>query len=438
MNDGKVLWKTFVFVCCILLGYPIDSHAQSCNGSLGDPIVNQTFGAGRLGALTAEQTTYKYVSTNCANDGEYTLASAVNPACFYGTWHRLTEDHTPGDKDGNMLVVNASHGAGEFYKQQVTGLCGGTTFEFSVWIVNLMSLRTPSVPCVLRQVDPNITMRIETTDGTLIKAIDTGTIERTGSAAWKRFAALFTLPSGTSSVVLRLVNNEIGGCGNDLALDDIQFRPCGPLLQASFGVGSAADTVLCSNSELVINSSLGSGYSNPSFQWQESKDGKAWTDIAGANTPVYTVNTTIPQKKYYRLVSAEAENIRNSQCRAVSTALTVTTCACVLTTYLDMYVPTVFTPNDDRVNDTFDIYVSQSVPVDLKIYNRWGSVVFATATMDQKWDGNYLDRPCPPGDYTWEVNYEITDFKNLQGRSRAAAECPLRKVTQQGHILLLR
>jgi hypothetical protein len=41
---------------------------------------------------------------------------------------------------------------------------------------------------------------------------------------------LFTTPAGVNNIVLRMVNNAPGGCGNDLALDDITFRPCGPLI----------------------------------------------------------------------------------------------------------------------------------------------------------------------------------------------------------------
>ena len=38
---------------------------------------------------------------------------------------------------------------------------------------------------------------------------------------------VFQTLSGQTSVILKMLNNGAGGCGNDLAIDDIVFRTCG-------------------------------------------------------------------------------------------------------------------------------------------------------------------------------------------------------------------
>jgi len=47
-------------------------------------------------------------------------------------------NHTPNDPNGYMMVVNASNSPGIFYQSTVTGLCPGTTYEFSAWIINIL------------------------------------------------------------------------------------------------------------------------------------------------------------------------------------------------------------------------------------------------------------------------------------------------------------
>ena len=51
-------------------------------------------------------------------------------------------------------------------------------------------------------------------------------------------------------------------------------------------------------------------------------------------------------------------------------------------------LPNVFTPNGDGVNDVFIPYPYKFVEkVDMKIYNRWGVLVYETTNPDINWDG---------------------------------------------------
>ena len=55
-------------------------------------------------------------------------------------------------------------------------------------------------------------------------------------------------------------------------------------------------------------------------------------------------------------------------------------------------LPNIFTPNGDRVNDTFGPFPYRGVrSIDLQIFNRWGQVVFATMDPDIEWKGTYQD-----------------------------------------------
>src|SRR5882672_11607515 len=83
-----------------VLSTTIEVTAQLCQGSLGDPIVNITFGSGpNPGApLAAATSAYSYVQSDCPEDGFYTVRSNTS-SCFFNTWFDVGSDHT-GNSNG--------------------------------------------------------------------------------------------------------------------------------------------------------------------------------------------------------------------------------------------------------------------------------------------------------------------------------------------------
>ncbi|MEO6452524.1 MAG: hypothetical protein ABIN97_00520, partial [Ginsengibacter sp.] len=296
--------------------------AQLCQGSLGDPVVNITFGTGpNTGPpLSTALNGYNYVSNTCPNDGFYTIANSTSN-CFNNSWLTVAEDHTPGDNEGYMMLVNASVVPNDFYKEQVTGLCGGTTYEFAAWLINVIR---PSA-CNNIPNRPNITFNIETINGQVLQTYNTGDIEASGSPLWKQYGLFFTTPAGTSTVVIKMTNNADGGCGNDLALDDITFRPCGPKVSINVnGVTGIKNVCRGDVTDLNFGSAIVGGYSNTFYQWQKSTDSISWTDIPGATVPAFTTPAIIiPGNYFFRLTVAEGNNITISSCRIASDFVTV-------------------------------------------------------------------------------------------------------------------
>jgi gliding motility-associated-like protein len=58
--------------------------------------------------------------------------------------------------------------------------------------------------------------------------------------------------------------------------------------------------------------------------------------------------------------------------------------------YFDIFIPNVFTPNGDGENDIFAVDVAGQLNKcsDLKIYNRWGQIIFTSTGGNTKWDGH--------------------------------------------------
>lgn len=65
-------------------------------------------------------------------------------------------------------------------------------------------------------------------------------------------------------------------------------------------------------------------------------------------------------------------------------------------------LPNFFTPNGDNINDFFEpIHKTFVKKIDIKIYNRWGLLVYETTDPDIHWDGRYIKngQPLPAGTY---------------------------------------
>ena len=308
-----LLLKLFFVIIALILF--IDSYSQTCTGSVGDPIVNITFGSGsnQFGPPLPANTTssLSYQGDNCPSDGSYAITNYTS-GCWPSDvkWHTAT-DHT-GNANGYYMLINASYTPSDFYIQTVSGLCEGTQYQFAAWLMNM---------CSNGGEDPDIIMTIETTGGSILATYQTGKVPVINPATWAQYGFNFTTPAGISSVVLRMHNNAPGGVGNDVGLDDITFRPIGPSV-AIHAASETTDTIsLCLNSNEIVHlqSDIEACYVSNAYQWQTSTDnGVSWRDIERATQNTFALNASVAGTFLYRLSVAELNNIGITTCRVTS------------------------------------------------------------------------------------------------------------------------
>ncbi len=302
------LYFLLLLLVCFLTNQTV--KAQLCTGSLGDPVVNIDFGNG-YGSNTGYTPTssYAFFGGQCPDDGYYTITRSSSN-CFSGSWHTVAADHTG---NGAFLLVNATYTPGDFIVTRVTDLCPNITYEFAAWILNILNRSG---------IKPNITFSIETESGTVLQQYNTGDIPETPVPQWKQYGFFFTTPANNPVIVLRMRNNAPGGLGNDIAMDDITFRPCSSILLASHINGSSSDTVnVCegTTATYAFTGTVNGSYTSPVYQWQLSKDsGKTWKDITGANTLNYTAVPLSPGAYWYRFTAVESTNASSTSCRIAS------------------------------------------------------------------------------------------------------------------------
>jgi len=67
------------------------------------------------------------------------------------------------------------------------------------------------------------------------------------------------------------------------------------------------------------------------------------------------------------------------------------------------FVPTGFTPNDDALNQEIKVVGKFIEEVEFSIYNRWGTLIFRSNSLEIGWDGYLTNRPAPEGTYSYTV-----------------------------------
>jgi gliding motility-associated-like protein len=68
-----------------------------------------------------------------------------------------------------------------------------------------------------------------------------------------------------------------------------------------------------------------------------------------------------------------------------------------------VFVPNTFTPNGDGANDVLRVFAIGLKEFDLRIYDRWGTLVFASRDINTTWDGTYNGRRLNSGVYIYQL-----------------------------------
>ena len=72
----------------------------------------------------------------------------------------------------------------------------------------------------------------------------------------------------------------------------------------------------------------------------------------------------------------------------------------------NVMVPNIFSPNQDGINDFFNLITDSDILIeDMKVFNRWGELIYNNDNPDLGWDGTLNGSPTPPGVYIYQIIY---------------------------------
>lgn|GEM_PF-5695214 len=230
------------------------------------------FGTGTFGSAV-RGTAYHYFSLTSPQDGYYSVVKTTD-----GNWFTSpgVTDHT--GNGGYFFLVNASYAKDEFYRQRITGLTGNLTYRIQFYTSNVLATNP---------IKPKIRFGMQTLSGTIFG--DSTTPEITTSA-WQLYSVSFTVPDGVTTADLFLRNENIGGSGNDLAIDDISINPIPTPLETNV-ISPTALSNLCVGTTYTISNSISGGTwstSDPSVVTIDSATGSITINSIGSASITYT------------------------------------------------------------------------------------------------------------------------------------------------------
>jgi gliding motility-associated-like protein len=75
-----------------------------------------------------------------------------------------------------------------------------------------------------------------------------------------------------------------------------------------------------------------------------------------------------------------------------------------------VYAPNAFTPNNDNLNEEWNVHDVFVRNFQLKVYDRWGQLVFETTDKNKKWDATDLSgNKVASGVYVYTIAYDGWD-----------------------------
>lgn len=79
-----------------------------------------------------------------------------------------------------------------------------------------------------------------------------------------------------------------------------------------------------------------------------------------------------------------------------------------------LYIPGTFTPNGDNHNDVFTVYGEDLEFLRLKVFDRWGRLIFVGENAGAVWDGTVDKEKAPVGTYTFVIDYRHVGQQNTR------------------------
>lgn len=149
-----------------------------------------------------------------------------------------------------------------------------------------------------------------------------------------------------------------------------------------FSVDLGSDRIICVGDSILLDVT------------QEGTNAYLWQD--GSVESTYIVHTA---GSYGVTVSSE--------CSEQKAGVNVFEQSCC-----NLYVPNIFSPNNDGINDLFSAYFGGKNCINLtsfslKIFDRWGGLIYQTTDLNDEWNGLVGSQKAITGIYVWMIGYQL-------------------------------
>ena len=85
-----------------------------------------------------------------------------------------------------------------------------------------------------------------------------------------------------------------------------------------------------------------------------------------------------------------------------------------------IFVPNVFSPNGDDVNDVLDVQGSGFESLYFAVYDRWGEKVFETTSIDADWDGTFKGKKLNSATFAYYIEVVYVNGEEYEEKGKIA------------------
>lgn len=357
--------------------YNVRYRIYADNGCIGD--TTKPVSVGNPVSLSVQ------ASGKACADSLFTFTSSIpansaNPPSWYWDFG-----------DGNNTVISsgntATHGyaanAGPIQVRHAVGFstgCGTDTVLYSIPVIHANPVASFSFVadtlCELKPVQFNATL--------------------TGISSWA-----WNFGDGTSTAApplthtfgkpgsypVTLIVQDVNGCGSQPAVNTVIINPMPD-------IDAGPDKFFRIGSSVTLDASI----SNPgNYDF-------VWTPGTYLNTTTLLNPTALTDRRmtYYITATDKATHCANTDSMVIKPISIV-------------QVPNAFTPNNDGKNDLFRVLGTELVTrFNLRIFDRYGQLVFETNDKGQGWDGKRKGTDLPTGGFVYILTYSAPNYPAAQ------------------------
>jgi len=204
--------------------------------------------------------------------------------------------------------------------------------------------------------------------------------------------------TGISNNLDGTFNPSLAGSGQHTVTYGISGA-CGDSLERTVIVHESPDYVLASTDESCIGQSDGSaslivsnGTAPYSIEWSNLSDSDSIFNLSPGLYSFTITDDNLCQISGQVVIIASQEDCISS----------------------NIFVPNIFSPNGDQINDILYVRGPAITSMRFLIYNRWGQKMFESNNVNTGWNGQYKGLPAELGVYNWMLEAQLLNGNEVK------------------------
>ncbi|MFM2388113.1 MAG: hypothetical protein RL660_2870 [Bacteroidota bacterium] len=359
--------------------YPSARYENQTAGTLGCVSLFWTFGGFLSGSTTADANDLWLFNSNTSKwtwvSGD---AAGTTPTEVYGTLGVSAPANKPGGRGGVAIWAD---------KQNNVWVYGGMTIGINFYRHNDLWRFIPDTACSKARFTTEVTAPVPQVltsckgDSTWLPTIPSTysvNIQPNIGATTVDGQIVFNPQNTTTYTLIVQDTGKCGGVDTVVFTLEVAPNPVSDFTPSSTIVNEFDPNVTLTNASIA----------GVNYQWW-------YKGQLIASTPNLDYTLTDTGKHCFMLVTTNAAGCSDTSERCIE--------------YINgsyVWVPNIFTPNGDDLNDVLHI---KTYKVELKsfdIYNRWGERVFTTDDINKGWNGQYKGKDIEGDTYSYVIQYK--------------------------------